>query len=118
MNVSGPAVHTALRKLDVPPERLVLIHDSLDHAPAAVKYRFGGSHNGHNGVRSVSSSIQTTQYHRIRVGIGRPEGSVDSYVLGRLPSFERQQLGPDGTGTDQVWAEIQKIMTQLGPRSR
>ena len=103
MNLSGPCVSQALRATGIPLSSLVVIHDSLSHSPATLSPRFGGSANGHNGVRSIIEAFGGKKdFYRLRVGIGRGEGSVSDYVLGRLPSFERQYWDADGEGMNTV----------------
>lgn len=111
MNLSGPCVSQALRTTRTPLSSLVVIHDSLSHTPATLSPRFGGSANGHNGVRSVIDALGGKKdFHRIRVGIGRGEGgSVADYVLSRLPSFERQHWDWDGAGVDKVLEALEQI---------
>lgn len=111
MNLSGPCVAQALRTTGLPLSSLVVIHDSLSHTPATLSPRFGGSANGHNGVRSIIEALGGKKdFHRLRIGIGRGEGSVADYVLSRLPSFERQYWDVDGDGVDLVTDALQSIL--------
>ncbi|KAA1471820.1 peptidyl-tRNA hydrolase [Dentipellis sp. KUC8613] len=115
MNVSGPSVAAALRKNKLSPSSLILIHDSLEHRPATISPKFGGSHNGHNGVRSVISALGSKDFHRLRIGIGRSDrAGAAVYVLGRLSSHEREYWGPGGAGIDVVWQHIESIALQDG----
>lgn len=113
MNVSGPPVSWALRKTSRAPSSLIVLHDSIEHKPTALSQKFGGSANGHNGVRSLISSLGTKDFFRLRLGIGRPDSDVADYVLARLPNFERQFWAPDGPGLDLVLEHIQRIALQL-----
>ena len=72
MNASGQAVAAALRQAKVPPERLLVIYDELDLPLGRLRIRAKGGHGGHNGLRSVVSSIGSSDFPRIRIGIGRP----------------------------------------------
>src|SRR5258706_7076232 len=103
MNISGSSVAAALRKTKLSPGSLIVIQDSLNHNPASLSPRFGGSSNGHKGVRSVIDSVGTQSFLRLRIGIGRPDSDIVEYVLGRLSSYEKEYWGPDGEGTDRVW---------------
>ena len=118
MNISGPPVSMALKKTARVPSSLVVIHDSLEHKPTVLSPRFGGSANGHNGVRSLISALGVKGFHRLRLGIGRPESDVSGYVLTRLPNYERQFWAPNGPGLDLVWEHIQKIALQIDRTSR
>ena len=83
----------------------------------ALSPKFGGSANGHNGIRSLISALGTKDFFHLRLGIGRSESEVAEYVLSRLPNFERQFWGPDGQGLDLVWEQIQKIVLKIDQAS-
>jgi PTH1 family peptidyl-tRNA hydrolase len=113
MNISGAPVLTALRKSSRVPSSLIVLHDSIEHRPTALSPKFGGTAEGHNGVRSIISSLGTKDFFRLRLGIGKPQSDVAGYVLERLPNFERQFWAPDGPGLDLVWEHIQKIARKV-----
>lgn len=94
MNVSGRQVAAAAQFFSIPAERVAVIHDDLDLDFGAVRLKLGGGEGGHNGLRSVSSSLGTREYLRVRVGIGRPPGRMDpaSYVLRPFSAAERKSL--------------------------
>ncbi|KAK7934034.1 hypothetical protein WMY93_004930 [Mugilogobius chulae] len=94
MNVNGAAVAKAVRKFGVRPEDVLLVHDELDKPLGKVAVKHGGSARGHNGVRSCVDCLNTDVMRRIRVGIGRPSGSisVDRHVLSRFGPDERKVL--------------------------
>jgi PTH1 family peptidyl-tRNA hydrolase len=117
MNISGPPISMALRKTSRAPSSLIVLHDSLEHKPMVLSPKFGGSANGHNGIRSLISALGTKDFFRLRLGIGRSESDVADYVLSRLPNFERQFWGPDGQGLDLVWEQIQKFALQIDQAS-
>ncbi|WIM68480.1 aminoacyl-tRNA hydrolase [Corynebacterium breve] len=83
MNVSGGPVKALASYFDVKPRDLYVIYDELDLDFGAVKVRGGGGDHGHNGLKSVTKSLGTSEYNRIAVGIGRPPGrqSPGDYVL-------------------------------------
>lgn len=83
MNDSGVGVAPLVSADNVPADHIVVIHDELDLPVGKVKIKVGGNENGHNGLKSLSSHLDTRDYVRIRVGIGRPtEGhSVIDHVL-------------------------------------
>lgn len=114
MNLSGPPVNHALKSLRLGTANLVVIHDALEVAPEVLKYRFGGSPMGHNGVRSVIAALKNDKgFHRLKIGIGRPESdladNIAKYVLSDFSSHERQFWQSGGRGVDIVWHELQKI---------
>lgn len=94
MNASGGAVKAAASFYGIPPERIVAIHDELDIPFAAIRVKLGGGDNGHNGLKSMRSSLGTGEFYRVRVGIGRPPGRQDpaEYVLKPWSGAEREEL--------------------------
>lgn len=95
MNLSGGPVVGLSRFYKVPVERVLVVHDELDIAFGALKLKRGGGAGGHNGLRSVTSSLSGPDYLRVRVGIGRPPGRMDAatYVLRDFSAAERRELG-------------------------
>lgn len=115
MNITGPSVSKALRSTAVYPHSMVIIHDSLDHKTMALSVKFGGSANGHNGVRSVITALGANAgFYRFRIGIGRDRG-VDpaEYVLSRLSLEEIGHWGYGGAGLDAVCREVEQILGNL-----
>ena len=95
MNVMGPSVARATRKLKLAPPDLVLVYDDLDLPLGKVRLRLRGSAGGHNGVRSVIATLGTDQLRRIKVGIGRPvapELPLEEVVDHVLSGFEPEEL--------------------------
>jgi peptidyl-tRNA hydrolase, PTH1 family len=94
MNLSGGPVAGIAAFYKIPPERIVVIHDELDIPFGAVRLKFGGGDNGHNGLRSITQALGTNEYHRVRFGIGRPPGRMDAaaYVLRDFTAAERKEL--------------------------
>lgn len=111
MNVSGAPVAGLLKYYDVPAERLVVIHDELDIDAGVVRLKKGGGEGGHNGLRSISQSIGTKDYLRVRLGIGRPPGRQDpaDFVLKDFSKAERADVLPFllDDGADAVEALIE-----------
>jgi len=94
MNLSGGPVAGLSRFYKVPPEQIVVVHDELDIPFGQVRLKVGGGEGGHNGLRSVSPSLSTKDYIRVRFGIGRPQGRQDpaDFVLNDFSSVERKEL--------------------------
>lgn len=82
MNLSGQSVGECMRFYKLAPEDVVVFHDELDLAPGKLKYKMGGGHAGHNGLRSIHQHIGEA-YGRVRMGIGHPgrKDLVSHYVL-------------------------------------
>jgi len=94
MNVSGGPVAGLAGYYRLPPGQLVVIHDDLDLPFGAIRLKLGGGDNGHNGLRSVTSSLGSRDYYRVRFGIGRPPGRMDPavFVLRDFSVAERKEL--------------------------
>ncbi|QUH00120.1 aminoacyl-tRNA hydrolase [Saccharopolyspora erythraea] len=94
MNLSGGPVAGAAKFYKVQPESLIVIHDELDLPYGTVRLKRGGGENGHNGLRSISKSLGTKDYLRVRFGIDRPPGRMDpaDYVLKDFSGAERKEL--------------------------
>ena len=94
MNESGPALASLAHKRDVDPAHVIVVHDEIDLPFGALRVKFGGSTAGHNGLRSVSSALKTPDFHRVRVGVGRPTGRKDAadWVLEPFPKGERADV--------------------------
>jgi PTH1 family peptidyl-tRNA hydrolase len=94
MNEVGGPVKALATFYKVPPERIVAIHDELDIPFGTLRTKLGGGDNGHNGLRSMRSSLGTGDFHRVRAGIGRPHGRQDvaDFVLSDYSGAERKEL--------------------------
>ena len=117
MNVSGPAVATAWRAFlkelpnaDRVHAKLVVVHDELESPLGKIKTKHGGSPKGHNGLKSVNTSLGGMSYARIGVGIGRPESresrDVASYVLKKMTPVELQKISDEA---DTVFSILMKM---------
>lgn len=95
MNESGNAIAPALRWFKVPPEQLIVVHDDIDLARGRLRVKFGGGNAGHHGLDSISKSIGTNDFYRIRIGVGRPDSTDKSeaeFVVGSLPASAAKEL--------------------------
>ncbi len=94
MNEVGGPVKALATFYKVPPAQVVAIHDELDIPFDTMRVKLGGGDNGHNGLKSMRSSFGTGDFHRVRVGIGRPPGrqEVADFVLSDYSSAERKVL--------------------------
>lgn len=92
MNDSGIAVRKALAREHVPLNEMLVVADDFALPFGKLRFREGGSHGGHNGLRSIIDELQTEKFNRLRVGIGEPgRGAVD-HVLSRFRPEERARL--------------------------
>lgn len=97
MNDTGAAVSRLLAYYKVGLDHLVAVHDELDIDPGQIRVKFGGGDNGHNGLRSMRSALDSGDFFRVRVGIGRPPGRQDpaDFLLSDFSAREREALGPE-----------------------
>jgi PTH1 family peptidyl-tRNA hydrolase len=94
MNLSGGPTVAAARFYKVAPADVIVVHDELDLPFATLRLKLGGGDNGHNGLRSITKSLGTKDYLRVRFGIDRPPGRQDpaDYVLKDFGTVERKEL--------------------------
>lgn len=99
MNRSGEAVARFADFYKIAPEHILVVHDDLDLAPGKIKVVARGGAGGHNGIRSIISHLGTTDFARLKIGIGRPARNdkgqgipVDRYVLAPFGGEERKLL--------------------------
>lgn len=120
MNLSGRVVSYLMNFYKITPEQLLIAHDEIDLPPGVVRLKFSGGEGGHNGLRSIVSSIGSKQFYRLRIGVGRPSGrfTVTNFVLQSPPQSERILI--DAAIDDAVAVlpkvfagDLQKAMTQL-----
>ena len=89
MNNTGKSVQAAAHFFKIKPEEILILHDDLELDFEKVVLKKGGGTGGHNGLRSMNQHLGTSEYYRLRLGIGRPvHGSVSSFVLGRFSPDE------------------------------
>ncbi|HST17201.1 MAG TPA: aminoacyl-tRNA hydrolase [Gaiellaceae bacterium] len=96
MNDSGRSVQAAMRFFKVEPDAVLIVHDESDLDLGRLQLRLGGGTAGHNGVRSVAKQLGSTDFMRLRVGVGRPErGDPRPLADWVLADFEPHE-DPDG----------------------
>lgn len=94
MNVSGGPVAALANFYGIDPDHVIAVHDEIDIPFNTVKLKSGGGEGGHNGLRDMSKALSTKDYLRVRVGVGRPPGRMDTadYVLRDFGTAERKEL--------------------------
>jgi PTH1 family peptidyl-tRNA hydrolase len=94
MNEVGGPVKALATFYKIAPGRVVAVHDELDIAFGTLRLKLGGGDNGHNGLKSMRSSLGTGDFHRVRAGIGRPPGRQDvaDFVLADYSRTEQKEL--------------------------
>jgi PTH1 family peptidyl-tRNA hydrolase len=93
MNVSGPPVASLVKRRRIDVDHLVVCHDEIDLALGALKLKRGGSTAGHRGLDSVARALRSPDFHRVRLGVGRPPGRKDpaDHVLEPFAGAEREE---------------------------
>ena len=111
MNESGGPVSNLAKFYSVEPSKIIVLHDELDIPFAAIRSKIAGGDNGHNGLKSLTSSLGTAEYFRVRLGIGRPMGQQDpgDFVLKAFSQVEKKDIGEFlDRGADVVESLIEK----------
>jgi PTH1 family peptidyl-tRNA hydrolase len=92
MNMSGEAVNDAMDFYNIPPERTLILCDDINGEPGRIRIRRNGSNGGHNGLRSIFDIADSTDFPRIKIGVGgKPEGRVLSdWVLSKIKPDEEE----------------------------
>lgn len=109
MNLSGQAVAAMARFYRVPPQAILVVHDDLDLPAGEVRVKVGGGHGGHNGLRDIVARLGSSDFVRLRFGIGHPghrEG-VTGHVLSRPAADEREALH---AALDRALAELPQLV--------
>lgn len=120
MNLSGQAVSAMAGFYKIAPEEILVAHDELDFAAGIVRLKQGGGHGGHNGLRDIAAHLHSSEFHRIRIGIGHPgdRNEVHDYVLSAPSRHDRQQIDQAiaqllTTLPDLITGHFQKVMREL-----
>lgn len=95
MNEAGPSYASFARKRDVDPAHVIAVHDDIDLAFGALRFKLGGGSGGHNGLKSLGQALGTQDYLRVRIGVGRPPGRQDpaDFVLEPFAKREVDEIG-------------------------
>ena len=94
MNECGQAVAPLVRYERIDGDRLLVVHDDIDLPFGKLRVQLGGGAGGHKGIRSLAGSLDTKEFWRLKIGVGRPPDRVDpaDYVLGRFAKVERSAI--------------------------
>jgi PTH1 family peptidyl-tRNA hydrolase len=91
MNKSGESVLSLMQFYKIERPQLLVVQDDIDQAFGALKIQFNRGHGGQNGIRNISELFGSTDYHRLKLGVGRPDHpgfDIGDYVLGNFPKDE------------------------------
>ena len=108
MNNSGIAVKAAKKLFGIKPEKIIVAHDDMDIAFGSQRIRKNGSSAGHNGIKSIIAGLETPDFTRIRLGIGKPNPGINiaDYVLSEFSEEELESISEN----KEKWAEIAKTL--------
>ena len=113
MNESGKSAGPAAGSRQIPPERVIAVHDEIDLPFGEVRTRLGGGLAGHNGLKSLKSGFGTADFWRVRVGVGRPDSTdpdrVAGYVLGRFSESGAEVRDLIESGADETEKLVEKL---------
>lgn len=108
MNLSGESVQAIASFYKIPPNKIVVIHDDIDLKSAQIKEKFSGGNAGHNGLKSIESKLGR-DFHRIRIGVGRPshpDHAVADYVLEKFSIQEWDLISKE-------FANVKRLLANL-----
>jgi PTH1 family peptidyl-tRNA hydrolase len=120
MNRSGQSVSSLCHYFKIPPQQILLAHDELDLPAGVARFKLGGGHAGHNGLRDTMAALGSRDFYRLRIGIDHPQdrGKVVDYVLSRPSRIDAQaidqalEVAADAL-PDLLAGDLQKAMNRL-----
>ncbi len=95
MNDSGRAIYSAANYYKVPPEKIIVIFDDISLEPGQMRIRRNGSAGGHNGIKSIIEYLNSTEFPRIKIGVGakpHPDYDLADWVLSKIPPSEKEKI--------------------------
>ena len=95
MNLSGKSIAAFAKFYQISPENILIVHDDIELLPGISKYKIGGGHGGHNGLKDTIRALgNNSNFARLRIGVGRPSESdeVVNFVLKKAPQNEQRLI--------------------------
>ncbi len=125
MNESGAAVQALMNYYKLSIDQVMVVHDEIDLQPGTTRLKKGGGHGGHNGLRDIIQRTGSSEFLRLRIGVGHP-GSKDKvvpYVLGRASTDEENQIIDSYSlaleRSEQFFQDnLNKLMTELNKKNK
>lgn len=111
MNHSGQALGAYAKYFQIPVESILIAHDELDLKAGDFRFKTGGGHAGHNGLRDIMHHLQSRDFQRIRLGIDHPghKDEVSDYVLNKPNKEEKIQIK---TAIQEAITALQKLLIE------
>ncbi|RYV00532.1 aminoacyl-tRNA hydrolase [Shewanella sp. OPT22] len=109
MNLSGKAVGALANFYKIEPEQILVAHDELDMPPGVAKFKLGGGHGGHNGLKDIIAKLANNKnFYRLRIGIGHPghKNLVSNYVLSKASPTDQELMDAtvdEAVRSTEVW---------------
>tara|TARA_Y100001970_G_C14238861_1_gene863636 strand:- start:1109 stop:1666 length:558 start_codon:yes stop_codon:yes gene_type:complete len=103
MNKSGKAIAYFANYFKIPIENILIISDDINLPPGKARFRIGGGHGGHNGLRSIIDSMGNNKFARVKIGVGRPSSNRD---------VARHVLDPWSKSDEKIVLDVIKIVVQ------
>ncbi len=120
MNQSGIAIRACMTYHKLTPDSILIAHDDIDLPVGTVRLKFDGGDGGHNGLKDIIQHLNTKQFYRLRIGVGRPKHSKDviDYVLDAPSKADKEKINDAIQKTHDVLplilqGEISKAMQAL-----
>jgi PTH1 family peptidyl-tRNA hydrolase len=114
MNESGTSAGPARGSLRIPLERVIALHDEIDLPFGEVRSKLGGGVAGHNGLKSLKAGLGSTDFWRVRAGVGRPDSTdpeiVSAHVLGRFRESDDEVRALIAAAADETERLIERIV--------
>ena len=94
MNLSGESIKEVAQYYDIPIENIIVIYDDMDIEKGIIKIRKKGGPGAHNGMKSIVENLDSKDFPRIRIGIGKPDNDFEkiNYVIGHVEKEEMEVL--------------------------
>ena len=115
MNLSGKSVAAMATFYRIAPQEILVAHDEMDMLPGVAKFKQGGGHGGHNGLKDIISKLgNNADFHRLRIGIGHPgdRNKVTGFVLGNPPASEQKLIDEaidEAARCTEVWLKEDRL---------
>lgn len=116
MNLSGQSVSAAARFYKIPAEHIIILSDDISLDPGRLRIRKNGSAGGHNGLKSIISSLGSQEFPRVKIGVGakpHPDYDLADWVLGTFPKEQRKLMEE----TYEKAAEAALLLMEKGPEA-
>ncbi|QJC31973.1 aminoacyl-tRNA hydrolase [Enterobacteriaceae endosymbiont of Donacia versicolorea] len=94
INNSGKSIFTIINFYKIYFKNILIIHDELDFLPGIIKFKYGGSSGGHNGLNNIIKIFNSNSFYRLRIGIGRPynKSEINNFVLNYPTEIEKNKI--------------------------